>query len=148
VLDTGQFPFEALQGAKQEADRSNYENLTPTNGPVPRRPNPKTTAAAAPASPTSAKALAARLMHAEKIWNYDAFFAYVDRWMYEDDTDAVKAIKDAKVNDYTKQAWARQKQCDNPWVEAMWAKYRAPLGDIDDWKTPRPGATGQGNPKN
>ena len=33
-----------------------------------------------------AEALAARLMHAEKYWDHDAFFAYVDRWMTEDDT--------------------------------------------------------------
>jgi hypothetical protein len=32
-----------------------------------------------------AEALAARLMHAEKDWDHDAFFAYVDRWMTEDD---------------------------------------------------------------
>ncbi len=32
------------------------------------------------------EALAARLMHAEKYWDHDAFFSYVDRWMTEDDT--------------------------------------------------------------
>ena len=32
------------------------------------------------------QALAARLMQAEKNWNHEAFFAYVDRWMTEDDT--------------------------------------------------------------
>lgn len=33
-----------------------------------------------------AQALAARLMNAEPYWDHDAFFAYVDRWMTEDDT--------------------------------------------------------------
>ncbi len=40
-----------------------------------------------------AQALAARLMHAEKLWDYDAFFAYVDRWMTEDDRPFIQAIE-------------------------------------------------------
>ena len=39
-----------------------------------------------------AQTLAARLMHAEKHWDHDAYFAYVDRWMTEDDTKAVEAM--------------------------------------------------------
>ena len=34
-----------------------------------------------------AQALALRLMHAEKAWNHDAFFDYVDRWMFENDAE-------------------------------------------------------------
>ena len=34
-----------------------------------------------------AQALALRLMHAEKAWGHDAFFDYVDRWMFENDAD-------------------------------------------------------------
>ena len=33
----------------------------------------------------SAQALAMRILKLEKQWNHDAFFDYVDRWMYEDD---------------------------------------------------------------
>ena len=40
-----------------------------------------------------AQALALRLMHAEKAWGHDAFFDYVDRWMYENDANFVKTIK-------------------------------------------------------
>lgn len=40
-----------------------------------------------------AQALAARLMHAEELWNHDAFFAYVDRWMTEDDAPFWEAIR-------------------------------------------------------
>ena len=46
------------------------------------------------------EALCARLLHAEKIWGHDAFFAYVDRWMTEDDAAGVEAIKknwDARI---------------------------------------------------
>ncbi len=39
-----------------------------------------------------AQALAARLMHVEKLWDHDAFFAYVDRWMTEEDEPFWKAI--------------------------------------------------------
>ncbi|RMF85268.1 MAG: hypothetical protein D6744_01685, partial [Planctomycetota bacterium] len=34
------------------------------------------------------QALAARIMGAKDIWNHDAFFAFTDRWMYEDDAAA------------------------------------------------------------
>ena len=40
-----------------------------------------------------AQALAARLLHAEKRWDHDAFFAYVDRWMTEDDAPCREAIR-------------------------------------------------------
>ena len=40
------------------------------------------------------EALAARIMHAEKCWDHDAFFAYVDRWMTQDDAESVKIIKE------------------------------------------------------
>jgi len=40
------------------------------------------------------QALAIRLLQAENYWNHDAFFDYVDRWMYEDDSKAVQTILD------------------------------------------------------
>jgi hypothetical protein len=46
------------------------------------------------------EALCARLMHLENTWGHDAFFAYVDRWMTEDDSallDAVKKNWDDKI---------------------------------------------------
>ena len=33
-------------------------------------------------------------MHAEKYWDHDAFFSYVDRWMTEDDTQFLKIIQE------------------------------------------------------
>jgi hypothetical protein len=61
-------------------------------------------------------------MHAEKVWDHDAFFAYVDRWMTEDDTEFVKAIKAVYGTDYS--GGARQRQCWDKFVEEMWAQYR------------------------
>jgi hypothetical protein len=73
------------------------------------------------------QALAARIMHAEKVWNHDAFFDYVDRWMEEDDSEAIKIIKQATGQDYSA-SWARQGQAWDPFVNRMWAKYRRDLG--------------------
>lgn len=148
VVDTGQFPFEYLQGGRQEPDRAAYENLPPSKWPGPQKAESENYRRCCTSVAYVGEALAARLMHAVQIWSYAPFFAYVDRWMYEDDTAAVQAIKAAGVADYAKQPWARQRQCDNPWVEAMWAKYRPPMGNTDVWKTPHPGTTGIGNPWN
>jgi hypothetical protein len=81
-----------------------------------------------------AQALAMRLMHAEQIWGHDAFFDYVDRWMYEDDTAFVKTIKEATGRDHDKD-WARQGQAWDAFVNEMWAKYRPKLAaPTDGWK--------------
>jgi len=69
------------------------------------------------------EALALRVLHAEKAWDHDAFCVYVDRWMTEEDGQHVEEIKKAKGWDYS-QDWARQRQCWDPFVEDMWARYR------------------------
>ena len=81
-----------------------------------------------------AQALALRLMHAEKAWNHDAFFDYVDRWMYEDDAAFVKTIKEATGRDHDKD-WARQGQAWDAFVNEMWARHRATLpAPVIGWK--------------
>ena len=67
-------------------------------------------------------------MHAEKVWDHDAFFAYVDRWMTEDDTPFVEAIKNAGGMDWTK---ARRGEFGRQgcvmqakFVREMWDQYR------------------------
>jgi hypothetical protein len=96
------------------------------------------------------QALAARLMHAEKVWNHDAFFAYVDRWMTEDDkefrTEINKYFPDKNLVDESK-TWCHQGYCQD-FVKEMWNKYRdhlpaAPDGHKDPpaantWKGPVP----------
>jgi hypothetical protein len=69
------------------------------------------------------EALAIRLMHAQKTWDHDAFFDYVDRWMTEDDTEATKIIKEQTGADFSAD-YARQGQAWDPFVNEMWAKYR------------------------
>jgi len=76
------------------------------------------------------EALAARIMHAEKYWDHDAFFSYVDRWMTEDDTQFLKTIKEQTsrppypAGGLTYLDWAWQRQTWDPFVMEMWQKYR------------------------
>ena len=70
-----------------------------------------------------AEALCAHLLGAEKLWNHDAFFDYVDRWMTEDDSRSVAEIKQAKGWDYSA-SWGRQRQCWDDFVQNMWEVYR------------------------
>jgi len=69
-----------------------------------------------------AQALSARIMHAEKIWNHDAFFDYCDRWMTEDDTEHVKVLEELQGMKISPSH--RQRQTWDPWVDAMYHKYR------------------------
>ena len=69
------------------------------------------------------QALAASILHAEEAWNHDAFFDYVDRWMEEDDTGAIRTIKTATGRDYSA-SFNRQRQAWDPFVNKMWAEYR------------------------
>ncbi len=81
-----------------------------------------------------AQALSLRLLHAEDTWGHDAFFDYVDRWMYEDDAGFVKTIKKATGQDYDKE-WARQGQAWDAFVNEMWAEHRPTLpAPTDGWK--------------
>jgi len=81
-----------------------------------------------------AQGLALRLLRAEKAWNHDAFFDYVDRWMYEDDAAFVKTLKEVTGKDYDKE-WARQGWTWDAFVKEMWVKHRPTLpAPTDGWK--------------
>jgi hypothetical protein len=78
------------------------------------------------------EALVLHLLHAETVWNHPAFFDYVDRWMTEDDTQAIALIKQQSGFDYTPE-WDRQKQTrywlhgqisEPSFIDDMWKKYR------------------------
>jgi hypothetical protein len=86
-------------------------------------------------------ALAVRMMHLEKMWDHEAFFAYMDRWMAEDDTKLNQAMKDAGWIDYTHTPAGRsgrQGAIGGPgWIRDMWTKYRNNLPPAKDGsKTP------------
>jgi len=78
------------------------------------------------------EALTVRLMNAENVWSYPAFFDYVDRWMTEDDTQAVAEIKAQTGFDYSAN-WERQGQTEY-WLQGEFPQYSF----IDDmWKAYR-----------
>ena len=72
------------------------------------------------------EALVIRMLHAEKDWNHDAFFDYVDRWMTEDDTGPGRIIMQSwpeiGFNDHDK--WNREGYAGDPFVKTMWERYR------------------------
>lgn len=132
VRFTGQYP---LIGARQ-IDRGPYEHLEPAKWPAQDRGNP-TMSEGYRRCCTSicwvGQALAVRLMNAEKVWDHDAFFVYVDRWMYEDDTKFAAEITKAHPKFG---AGIRQGSTHfDPWIDAMWAAYRQTLpAPTDGWK--------------
>ena len=87
------------------------------------------------------EALAARILHAEQAWDHDAFFAYVDRWMTEDDVPLNRAMKDAGWKDYTAVPpgrFGRQGHVTGAqWIVGLWKTYRNNLPPAKDGsKTP------------
>lgn len=78
------------------------------------------------------EALAIHILHAENVWNYPPFFDYVDRWMTEDDTEAVAEIKAQSGFDYSAN-WEHQGQT-RFWLQGEFPQYTF----IDDmWKAYR-----------
>jgi hypothetical protein len=89
-------------------------------------------------------ALAAHLMHLEKTWDHDAFFAYVDRWMGENDGPIFKEM----VTAFNVRGWASglfsEGDVHEKFVKEMWAKYRYSEGMPPSGYKPIPPVT-QGN---
>jgi hypothetical protein len=98
------------------------------------------------------QALAARLLGAEKLWNHDAFFEYVDRWVAEGndgtfvhpknastaeplEPDALKEIKPKSYNPYS-----------SVFVEKMWETYRPKSGAIGKQSAEKSLLTSQARP--
>ncbi len=112
--------FAGHSGAEGKGDRGLYEHLPPSEWPgmtgeAYRR--------CCTSSAWVAQALAARILHAEAMWDHDAFFAYVDRWMTEDDTEHRKIIKEATGREFSAPAFHQRRSWD-PFVNEMWAVYR------------------------
>jgi len=79
------------------------------------------------------EALAIRILGARGVWNYPPFFDYVDRWMTEDDAQAVADILSQTGFDYSAD-WERQGQTEYwlqgefpeySFVDDMWHAYRS-----------------------
>lgn len=80
-----------------------------------------------------AEALALHLLKAEPAWDHDAFFDYCDRWMYEEETGALKKLKqDANMD---QPDWAHEGRTWETFVNDMWAAHRKSPGmpPTDGW---------------
>ena len=112
-----------------------YEQLQPSAWPLATNPTEQLGEAYRRCCTSIAwvgEALTMHLLHAETLWNYPAFFDYVDRWMTEDDTQAVAEIKAQSGFDYSAN-WQRQRQTrwwlqgsfpQYTFIDDMWAAYR------------------------
>lgn len=119
-----------------------YEHLHPSAWDQPGQDNFQSDAyrRANTSSSWVGQALVMRLLHAEEHWSQDAFFDYVDRWMYEDDREQRLAIAAAfpksGFEDDTK-SWRIQGYTWEPFVEQMWDRYRSTVAAATDgWKRP------------
>ncbi len=120
-VDTGLYgPYEQLQPR-------NWPLLTPTEqlGEAYRR--------CCTSMPWVGEALTMHLLGAENLWNYPAFFDYVDRWMCENDSAAIDTIKVQSGFDYSA-SWERQQQTAGilqgefpqyTFIDDMWHAYRS-----------------------
>ena len=84
--------------------------------------------------------LAARMLGLKQAWNHGAFFAYCDRWVYENDEPNRKALADAATagkwggNSAPKDWYPFGGTASSKWMLAMYLKYR----DACDDKSPPP----------
>lgn len=94
VIWTGHYAYYKGQWRKNkwEGTYDPVDLIPPSEWPVPWAQGSEGYRRNTTSSAWVAQALAARLMHAEKLWDHDAFFAYVDRWMTEDDAPFWEAI--------------------------------------------------------
>jgi hypothetical protein len=89
-----------------------YEQLQPANWPILTPPGEQLGEAYRRCCTSVSwvgEALAAYLINGKSTWNYPAFFDYVNRWMTEDDTQAVAEILAQSGFDYSA-SWERQGQ--------------------------------------
>ncbi len=117
VLFTGQYP---LIGHR-EIDRGPYEHLHPSEWPGNNPTMSEGYRRCCTSISWIGQCLAVRLMGAVDVWDHDAFFAYCDRWMTEDDTPFVKIINKAHPN---RNFRPQQGTTWDPFVNEMWAAYR------------------------
>jgi len=117
VLFTGQYP---LIGDRA-IDRGPYEHLTPDKWPGNNPTMSEGYRRCCTSISWIGEALATHLMGAVDVWDHDAFFAYCDRWMTQDDTPFVKIMNEAHPGRGFR---PQQRTTWDPFVNEMWAKYR------------------------
>jgi hypothetical protein len=90
-----------------------------------------------------AQGLAMRILRAESLWDHNAFFDYVDRWMTEEDSQFVRIILQDFGKDYSA-SWAAQGQAWDTFTEEMWRAYRNNLPAVERGPAPGKGRRASG----
>jgi hypothetical protein len=134
VRFTGQYP----EIGDKQPDRGPYENLTPDKWPGKDPLMSESYRRCCTGICWVGQALAVHMIHAEKLWDHDAFFAYVDRWMTEDDSKAVAEIEKAQPKF---KGGTRQGSTFDRWIDQMWKDYRDNLPPGPDGAKLPPAAT-------
>jgi hypothetical protein len=146
VVFTGHSGIDQVTGIGRDFVRAGnpwgpYEHLTPDKW-VPEEFRSDAYRRANTSTCFVAQALVLRAMKLEKTWDHDAFFDYVDRWMFEDDQPfRVEIAKYCRPpynkDDYLNPSkdWFHEGYADRPWIKELWNKYR-PLSPapMDGWK--------------
>jgi hypothetical protein len=126
ALYTGHSGIQSATGRPERPKWGPYEHLHPSNW---TRSNMQSEAyrRANTSSSWVGQALVIRLLKAERSWNHDAFFDYVDRWMAEDDREHRRVIMqhwpESRLGD--KDIWTHQGNTWEPFVKTMWDLYRS-----------------------
>jgi hypothetical protein len=119
--------FAGHSGIHGSGDRGAYEHLPPSEWPGPIKAQSEAYRRVSTSISWVGQFLSARSMHAEKLWDHDAYFDYVDRWMTEDDTrfidEIVKQLGDNYMHIDAICNYPQRKTVDI-FVDNMWAKYR------------------------
>jgi len=114
--------FAGHTGQGGKGDRGPYEHLPPAEWPGPKKTQSESYRRCCTSISWVGSALSAHLLNAKKVWNHDAYFDYVDRWMTEDDSLFLEEIKRQTGSDLSSQP---QRKTWDPFVDEMWAKYRS-----------------------
>ena len=146
VVFTGHSGIDVVTGIGRDFVRAGnpwgpYEHLPPSRW-VPEQFRSDAYRRANTSTCWVAQALVLRAMKLERTWNHDAFFDYVDRWMFENDKPFRIEIakhcrppysKDVYLDD--SKDWFHEGYADRPWIKQLWDKYRAlSPASTDGWK--------------
>jgi hypothetical protein len=126
ALFAGHSGIQSASGKVERAKWGPYEHLRPADWTASNLQSEEYRRANTSSSWVG-QALIIRLLKAEKFWNHDPFFDYVDRWMTENDREHRREIlkhwPDTRLDDGS--VWTHQGNTWEPFVKAMWIKYRS-----------------------
>jgi hypothetical protein len=133
VVFTGHRAIDEATGVARP-ETGPYEHTQPSTWKVGREKLSESYRRCCTSAAWVAEALALRLMKAEQAWDHDAFFDYCDRWMFEDETEVVKTLKQDAAMD--EPDWAQEGKTWEEFVNGMWAAHRIAPGmpPTDGWK--------------